>query len=59
MNSKMLDGLHNLKVLVVGDLMIDHYMWGKFERISPEAPVPIIDYGTFAAGARSGVGCWV
>ena len=39
----MLDGLHHLKVLVVGDLMIDHYMWGKFERISPEAPVPIID----------------
>lgn len=43
MDSTMLDGLHNLKVLVIGDLMIDHYMWGKFERISPEAPVPIVD----------------
>ena len=31
------------KILVIGDLMIDHYMWGKCERISPEAPVQIID----------------
>ncbi|BBG66519.1 ADP-heptose synthase /D-glycero-beta-D-manno-heptose 7-phosphate kinase [Hydrogenimonas sp.] len=30
-------------VLVIGDLMIDHYLWGKTERISPEAPVPVID----------------
>ncbi len=31
------------RLLVVGDLMIDHYLWGKTERISPEAPVPVID----------------
>ena len=31
------------KILVIGDLMIDHYLWGKTERISPEAPVPVID----------------
>ena len=30
-------------VLVVGDLMIDHYLWGKCERISPEAPVQVVD----------------
>lgn len=30
-------------ILVVGDLMIDHYLWGKCERISPEAPVQIVD----------------
>ncbi len=30
-------------ILVLGDLMIDHYLWGKSERISPEAPVPVID----------------
>ncbi len=30
------------KVLVVGDVMIDSYLWGKVERISPEAPVPIV-----------------
>ena len=30
-------------ILVVGDLMIDHYLWGKCNRISPEAPVQIVD----------------
>lgn len=28
---------------MVGDLMLDQYLWGKMERISPEAPVPIVD----------------
>ena len=32
----------NLKVGVVGDVMLDTYMWGHVERISPEAPVPIV-----------------
>ncbi|MDB4822453.1 D-glycero-beta-D-manno-heptose-7-phosphate kinase [Candidatus Pseudothioglobus singularis] len=31
------------KILVIGDLMIDHYLWGSCERISPEAPVQVID----------------
>lgn len=31
------------KILVIGDLMIDHYLWGSCERISPEAPVQIVD----------------
>ena len=31
------------KILVIGDLMIDHYLWGKCERISPEAPIPIVN----------------
>ena len=30
------------KILVIGDLMIDNYLWGKSNRISPEAPVPIV-----------------
>ncbi len=30
-------------ILVIGDLMIDHYLWGSCERISPEAPVQIVD----------------
>ncbi|MGA1941477.1 D-glycero-beta-D-manno-heptose-7-phosphate kinase [Arcobacter sp. YIC-310] len=30
-------------ILVIGDLMIDHYLWGSSERISPEAPVPVVD----------------
>jgi len=33
------------KVLVIGDLMIDHYLWGTCERISPEAPVQVINVG--------------
>lgn len=32
-----------LKCLVVGDLMLDEYLWGKTERISPEAPVQVVD----------------
>ena len=32
----------NPKILVIGDLMIDHYLWGSCERISPEAPVQVI-----------------
>lgn len=37
--------LKNVKpnILVIGDLMIDHYLWGSCERISPEAPVQIVD----------------
>jgi len=31
------------KILVLGDLMIDHYLWGSCERISPEAPVQVIN----------------
>lgn len=30
-------------IAVVGDFMIDHYLWGKSERISPEAPVPVVE----------------
>jgi D-beta-D-heptose 7-phosphate kinase / D-beta-D-heptose 1-phosphate adenosyltransferase len=36
----------NPKILVIGDLMIDHYLWGSCERISPEAPVPVINIGS-------------
>ena len=31
------------RLLVIGDLMIDQYLWGSCERISPEAPVQVID----------------
>jgi D-beta-D-heptose 7-phosphate kinase/D-beta-D-heptose 1-phosphate adenosyltransferase len=33
----------DIRALVVGDLMLDEYLWGKAERISPEAPVQVID----------------
>ena len=32
-----------IQALVVGDLMLDEYLWGKAERISPEAPVQVVD----------------
>src|SRR6266496_3123253 len=32
-----------MRALVVGDLMLDEYLWGKAERISPEAPVQVVD----------------
>ncbi|MEM6766615.1 MAG: D-glycero-beta-D-manno-heptose-7-phosphate kinase [Bacteroidota bacterium] len=32
-----------LNILVIGDLMVDRYLWGAVERISPEAPVPVVD----------------
>ena len=28
--------------MIIGDVMIDTYLWGKVERISPEAPVPVV-----------------
>lgn len=31
------------KILVIGDLMIDYYLWGSCQRISPEAPVPVVN----------------
>ena len=33
---------HDSKVLVVGDIMVDQFIWGKVSRISPEAPVPVV-----------------
>jgi rfaE bifunctional protein kinase chain/domain len=34
--------LRGAKVLVIGDVMLDHYVFGRVERISPEAPVPVV-----------------
>lgn len=36
------DSFKNSRVLVVGDVMVDEYTWGEVERISPEAPVPVV-----------------
>ncbi len=47
----------NRKILVVGDLILDRYLWGEVERISPEAPVPVVDIKkeTFNPGGASNV----
>jgi len=38
----LFNAFNRLKVLIVGDVMVDAYVWGKVERISPEAPVPVV-----------------
>lgn len=45
MNSieKIFQSFSTLNVLIIGDVMLDSYIWGVVERISPEAPVPIIN----------------
>jgi D-beta-D-heptose 7-phosphate kinase/D-beta-D-heptose 1-phosphate adenosyltransferase len=40
--SSLLSGFRTQRVLVVGDVMLDRYLWGSVTRISPEAPVPIV-----------------
>ncbi|MCK5097935.1 MAG: D-glycero-beta-D-manno-heptose-7-phosphate kinase [Desulfobacteraceae bacterium] len=46
-----------LKVLVLGDLMIDEYVWGSVDRISPEAPVPVVSVNntSFTLGGAGNV----
>ncbi|HEX5876050.1 MAG TPA: D-glycero-beta-D-manno-heptose-7-phosphate kinase [Pyrinomonadaceae bacterium] len=41
--SEILQGLRNRYVLVLGDVMLDEFVWGDVTRISPEAPVPVVD----------------
>jgi D-beta-D-heptose 7-phosphate kinase/D-beta-D-heptose 1-phosphate adenosyltransferase len=44
MNMKnFLKKFKNTGILVIGDLMVDQYVWGKVKRISPEAPVPVVE----------------
>lgn len=60
---KLFASFSSLRVGVIGDVMLDTYMWGKVDRISPEAPVPVVtvqskDYriggaGNVALNARS------
>lgn len=40
--SEIFEKFHAIKVAIVGDIMLDTYCWGNVERISPEAPVPIV-----------------
>ncbi len=42
-NDKILSGFKKKRILVIGDLILDRYIWGKVNRISPEAPVPIVE----------------
>lgn len=52
-----LDFFNNVSVLIVGDVMLDRYLWGDIRRISPEAPVPIVEISreTHTAGGAANV----
>lgn len=39
----IITNFENRKILIVGDIMLDEYIWGRVNRISPEAPVPVVD----------------
>lgn len=49
--------LSRQNILVLGDLMLDQWMWGKVSRISPEAPVPVVDVNrvTYTPGGAANV----
>src|ERR1700684_4377238 len=38
----LLNGFHTARVLVLGDVMLDRFVYGSVERISPEAPIPVV-----------------
>ena len=40
---QILDGMHDRKIVILGDVMLDEFVWGDVTRISPEAPVPVVD----------------
>ncbi len=51
-----IDRMAKSRVLVIGDVMLDHFIWGAVRRISPEAPVPIVEVTketTFPGGAAN------
>ncbi len=54
---KIISSFQEAKVLVVGDLILDEFIWGNVSRISPEAPVPVVwvDSENFMPGGASNV----
>ncbi len=54
---QILAAAQNTKVLVVGDVMLDQFIWGGVSRISPEAPVPVVDFNreSFMPGGAANV----
>ncbi len=42
---ELLAAAASTRILVLGDVMLDHFIWGNVTRISPEAPVPVVEFG--------------
>jgi len=57
MSSGLLDRFHDRHILVIGDVMVDQFLTGTVDRISPEAPVPIVryDHETWRLGGAANV----
>jgi rfaE bifunctional protein kinase chain/domain len=57
MLEKILSRFSKVNILVVGDIMMDRFIWGKVSRISPEAPVPVVavEKETFLLGGAANV----
>lgn len=55
--AEIIRSFRNKRVLIIGDLILDHYIFGKVSRISPEAPVPVVDVEreTFLLGGATNV----
>lgn len=55
--NQLLAGCAQARVLVVGDVMLDQYIWGHVGRISPEAPVPVVEFDreSFMPGGAANV----
>ncbi len=55
--TQSLEKFADVRVLVIGDLILDRYLWGIVDRISPEAPVPVVKLGrtSVAAGGAANV----
>ena len=54
---QILAAAQKTRVLVVGDVMLDQFIWGAVSRISPEAPVPVVDFSreSFMPGGAANV----
>jgi D-glycero-beta-D-manno-heptose-7-phosphate kinase len=54
---QLLSAASHTKILVLGDVMLDHFLWGKVGRISPEAPVPVVEFDneSFVPGGAGNV----
>ena len=54
---RLLGAARRTRVLVVGDVMLDQFIWGSVARISPEAPVPVVDFDreSFMPGGAANV----
>ncbi len=42
-HTEIIERFSSIRILVIGDVILDHYIWGDVNRISPEAPVPVVE----------------